>query len=180
MLKSLQRLRALIYKETVQILRDRRTLILFFALPLIELFLFAYAVSLTITHLPTGVFDQSQDTRSRDFLKTLVNSGSFDITLVLQNEQQVMDAVDAGQIKVGLVIPPNFEMQVLRGKGSVLMLLDGSDSFSVQSGYNAALSIAQKYSLNLTVEKLQSGGASSALTSLSSQLPITTTTRVLV
>ena len=50
MLKSLQRLRALIYKETVQILRDRRTLILFFALPLIELFLFAYAVSLTITH----------------------------------------------------------------------------------------------------------------------------------
>ena len=179
MLKSLQRLRALIYKETVQILRDRRTLILFFALPLIELFLFAYAVSLTITHLPTGVFDQSQDARSRDFLKTLVNSGSFDITLVLQNEQQVMDAIDAGQIKVGLVIPPNFEMQVLRGKGSVLLLLDGSDSFSVQSGYNATLSIAQKYSLNLTIEKLQSGGASSALTSLSGQLPITTTTRVL-
>ena len=54
MAKSLQRLRALIYKETVQILRDRRTLILFFALPLIELFLFAYAVSLTVTHLPTA------------------------------------------------------------------------------------------------------------------------------
>ena len=34
MAKSFQRLRALIYKETVQILRDRRTLILFFALPL--------------------------------------------------------------------------------------------------------------------------------------------------
>ena len=159
MAKSLQRLRALIYKETVQILRDRRTLILFFALPLIELFLFAYAVSLTVTHLPTAVVDQSLDTRSRDFIQALVNSGNFDITLVLQNEQQVRQAIDAGTVKVGLIIPPNFEKQVLRGNGNVLILLDGSNSFSVQSGYNAALSITQKYSLNLTTEKLQSGGA---------------------
>jgi ABC-2 type transport system permease protein len=179
MSKSLQRLRALVYKETVQILRDRRTLILFFALPLVELFLFAYAVTLTITHLPTAVVDQSLDTRSRDFIQTLVNSGDFDVTLVLQNEQQVMQAIDAGTVKVGVVIPPNFDTQVLRDKGSVLILLDGSDSFSVESGYNAALSIAQKYSLDLTAEKVQSGGSLPVSNALAGQLPITTTTRVL-
>jgi ABC-2 type transport system permease protein len=175
MAKSLQRLRALIYKETVQILRDRRTLILFFALPLVELFLFAYAVSLTVTHLPTAVVDQSLDTRSRDFIQVLVNSGNFDVTLVLQNEQQVRQAIDAGTVKVGLIIPPNFETQVLNGKGSVLILMDGSDSFSVQSGYNAALSITQKYSLNLTTEKVQSAGASG----VAGALPIATITHVL-
>jgi ABC-2 type transport system permease protein len=179
MAKSLQRLRALIYKETVQILRDRRTLMLFFALPLIELFLFAYAVSLTVTHLPTAVVDQSFDARSRDFIQALANSGNFDITLVLQNEQQVRQAIDSGTVKVGLIIPPNFEKQVLAGNGNVLILLDGSDSFSVQSGYNAALSITQKYSLNLITEKIQSGGGSEVLNALTSQLPITTTTRVL-
>jgi ABC-2 type transport system permease protein len=179
MAKSLQRLRALIYKETVQILRDRRTLILFFALPLVELFLFAYAVSLTVTHLPTAVVDQSLDTRSRDFIAALVNSGNFDVTAVYQNEQQVRQAIDAGTVKVGLIIPPNFERQVLRGEGSVLILLDGSDSFSVQSAYNAALSIAQKYSLDLTTEKVQGGGASATLNALEGHLPITTTTRVL-
>jgi len=175
MAKSLQRLRALIYKETVQILRDRRTLILFFALPLIELFLFAYAVSLTVTHLPTAVVDQSLDTRSRDFIQALVNSGNFDVTLVLQNEQQERQAIDAGTVKVGLIIPPNFDAQVLRGNGSVLILMDGSDSFSLQSGYNAAISIAQKYSLDLTTEAIQSGSASFA----AGILPITTITRVL-
>ena len=179
MAKSFQRLRALIYKETVQILRDRRTLMLFFALPLVELFLFAYAVSLTVTHLPTAVVDQSLDTRSRNFIQALVNSGNFDVTLVVKNEQQVRQAIDAGTVKVGVIIPPNFERQVLHGDGSVLILLDGSDSFSVQSGYNAALSITQKYSLNLTTEKLQSGGASTVLNVLTGQLPITTTTRVL-
>ena len=179
MAKTLQRLRALIYKETVQILRDRRTLLLFFALPLVELFLFAYAVSLTVSHLPTAVVDQSLDTRSRDFIKALVNSGNFDVILVLQNEQQVRQAMDAGTVKVGVIIPPDFERQVLLGKGDVLILLDGSDSFSVQSGYNAALSITQKYSLNLTTEKMQSGGVATVLNGLTSQLPITTTTRVL-
>jgi ABC-2 type transport system permease protein len=179
MSKSLQRLRALIYKEMVQILRDRRTLTLFFALPLVELFLFAYAVSLTITHLPTAVVDQSLDARSRDFIQALVNSGDFDVTLVLQNEQQVMQAIDAGTVKVGVIIPPDFAEQVLCGKGSVLILLDGSDSFSVESGYNAALSISQKYSLNLTTEKVQSGGSLLVSNVSAGELPITTTTRVL-
>ena len=32
------------------------------------------------------------------------------MTLVLQNEQQVMQAIDAGTVKVGVVIPPNFEI----------------------------------------------------------------------
>ncbi|MGB8212483.1 MAG: ABC transporter permease [Anaerolineales bacterium] len=177
--RSLQRLRALIYKETVQILRDRRTLILFFALPLIELFLFAYAVSLSVTHLPTAVVDQSMDTRSRDFIHALVNSGNFDVTLVLQNEEQVRQAIDAGTVKMGVVIPPDFERQVLRGEGGVLILLDGSDSFSVQSGYNAVLSIAQKYSLDLTTQQLESTGGSTLLSSLSGSLPVTTDTRVL-
>ena len=179
MKKFFQRERALIFKETVQILRDRRTLILFFALPLIELFLFAYAVSLTVTHLPTAVFDQSLDSRSRDFIQALVNSGNFDVTLVLQNEQRVRDAIDAGTVKVGVIIPPDFERQVLQGQGSVLILMDGSDSFSVQSGYNAALSIAQKYSLKLTAESVPVGGPSIISNALTGQLPITTSTRVL-
>ena len=179
MAKSFQRLRALIYKETVQILRDRRTLILFFALPLIELFLFAYAVSLTVTHLPTAVVDQSLDTRSRDFIQAMVNSGDFNVTFVLQNEQEVLQAIDDGTVKAGVIIRPNFESQVQQGEGSVLILLDGSDSFSVESGYNAALSIAQKYSLELTAARVQSGGGLSGASGLTGQLPITTISRVL-
>ena len=179
MRKSLQRLRALIYKEMVQILRDRRTLMLFFALPLIELFLFAYAVSLTITHLPTAVVDQSLDSRSRDFIQGLVSSGNFDVTLTLQNEQQVMQAIDDGKVKAGVIIPPDFSAQVLRGQGSILILLDGSDSFSVESGYNAASSIAQKYSLTLTTEKVQASGLLAASGVTPGQLPVTTATRVL-
>jgi ABC-2 type transport system permease protein len=179
MAKSFQRMWALFYKELMQMLRDRRTLVLFFLLPLIELFLFAYAISLTVTHLPMGVVDQSQSLESRNFMHALINSGNFDLTAMFQNEDQVMQAIDSGTVKAGVIIPPDFDRQVLLGKGSVLILLDGSDSFSVVSGYNAALSIAQRYSLDLATEEVQSGGSSLASDLRAGELPISTITRVL-
>lgn len=174
MRKIFQRLRALIYRETVQILRDRRTLSLLFLLPAIELFLFAYAVSLTVNHLPTALVDQSRDVSSREFTLALTNSSYFDFKLELQSEQEVIDAIDSGTVKAGVIIPPNFAESIARGKGNALIILDGSDNFSVSSGYNAASAIAQKYSLQLTAETLQHSGAGG-----SDILPITTSTRVL-
>ncbi len=179
MQKRFQRLKALTYKETVQTLRDRRTLMMFFILPLVELFLFAYAVTLTVNHLPTAVVDQSMDYRSRDFVQALVNSGYFDVKLTLQNEQQVMQAIDNGTVKAGVVIPPDFAESVTRGQGTALILLDGSNSFSVQSGYNAASAIAQQVSVDLTTQQVQKAGASSSLVDLSGGLPVSVATRVL-
>jgi ABC-2 type transport system permease protein len=177
--RSLQRLRALIHKETVQLLRDRRTLILFFVLPLIELFLFGYAVTLTVDHLPTALVDQSHDDRSRDFVRALVNSGYFDITLNLQNQQQVRQAIDSGQVRAGVVIPPDFAADVSRGRGKALILLDGSDSFSVQSGYRAASAIAQQYSLELVTQAGPSSPSTSTPAAASGSLPMALATRVL-
>jgi drug efflux transport system permease protein len=176
---NLQRLGALIKKETVQLLRDRRTLIYIFGLPIIELFLFAYAVSLTVNHIPTALVDQSHDSRSRDFITALVNSQYFDITLDLQSGSQAVQAIDRGQVKVGVVIPPDFADSIDRGDANVLILMDGSDSFSVQSGYSAASAIAQSYSANLTAETVGRLGNASGVAISAGSLPITTLTRVL-
>jgi ABC-2 type transport system permease protein len=177
--KRYQRLFALIRKETTQLLRDRRTLMFIIALPLIELFLFAYAVSLTVYHLPTAIVDQSHDSQSRSFIQALVNSQYFDATISLQNESQVVQAIDAGQVKAGLVIPPDFSASIERGNANVLILLDGSDSFSVQSGYSAASTIAQSFSLALTTQKVVRMGSASSSLAAAGSLPIVTSTRVL-
>ena len=179
MQKSIQRIGALIYKELVQIVRDRRTLILMFLLPLIELFLFAYAVHLTVDHLPTAIYDQSMDQTSRDFTQALVSSGFFDITLVVNSQDAVIAAIDSGQVKAGIVIGPDLSSAVTRGEGQVLLLLDGSDSFNVGSGYNAASQIAQNYDLTLTTQALEKMGGSAVSAAVSSGVGVTTSTRVL-
>jgi len=174
-----RRLAALSRKEVTQLLRDRRGLFFIFSLPLIQLFLYAYAVNTTVYHIPMAVVDQSHDRKSREFVQALVVSQYFDIKLVAQSEAEVIAAIDRGQVRAGLLIPPNFAKETDRGTTTVLLLLDGSDSASVSSGYSAASLIGQNYGLQLTVEQLQRKGVRTAMTTGASLLPITTATRVL-
>ena len=62
--------------------------------------------------------------------------------------------------------------QIKRGKANILVLLDGSDSFSVQSGFNAASLVTQKLGFDLAAEKISAPGKSVSL-------PIVTNARVL-
>lgn len=179
MSKRTQRLAALSRKEVTQLLRDRRGLLFIFGLPLIQLFLYAYAVNTTVYHIPLAVVDQSQDRKSREFIQALVVSQYFDLTLQAQSEAEVIDAIDRGQVRAGLLIPPNFAADTDRGSTTALLLLDGSDSASVSSGYSSASLIGQNYGLQLMAEQLQRKGIRSAAVASTNLLPITTSTRVL-
>lgn len=170
---SFQRLGALVRKEITQLLRDQRTLAMIIALPVVLLFLFAYAVSLTVDHLPLAVADQSRSEQSRQFLNAFVQSGYFDQALLASDEQDLIQAIDAGKVKAGVLIPSDFTEQVQRGQGHVLILLDGSDSFGVQAGYNAASSVSQRFAYTLTAQMV--GRNASAR----QDLPIVTSSRVL-
>ena len=158
MLESFRRLAALIQKETIQLLRDRRTIAIILLLPLLELFLWAYAVHLTVDHLPTAVADLSKDDQSRSFLAALVDSHYFDVRFYVADEAGVVQAIEEGQAKAGVVIPPDLDAQVARGEGQVLVILDGSDSISVSSGYSAAGAVAQDRSLALAAEQARARG----------------------
>jgi hypothetical protein len=125
-------------------LRDRRTLILFFVLPVFQLFLFAYAVSLTVDHLPTALVDQSLAQPGRDYVQSLVNSGFFDIKLILNNEQEVIQAIDAGQVKAGVVIPADFPEQVARGVGvEDVRVVDAFDPSAIETAVRECIEADQ-------------------------------------
>ena len=163
---NMQRLRALVRKEIIQIMRDRRFIALFIGIALVQMFVYSYAASRTVLHMPMAVADQSHDAKSREFVQALVNSQYFDEALDVQDENEVTQAIDAGQAKLGIVIPPDFATDIARGDANVLVLLDGSDSFAVRSGYSAVALVAQTYALQLTAQSVARGGGS-APTSIS-------------
>ncbi len=177
--KSLQRLGALIRKETTQLLRDRRLLLFILGLPIIQLILYGYAAHLTVYHLPLAVVDQSRDAKSRAFVQALVNSQYFDWTLQVPSQAAVIQAIDRGEVKAGLVIPPGFATATDQATASVLMLLDGSDTASVQSGYGAAALVSQQYALQLTARKVARSDVNSSVSTRAGTLPIAASTRVL-
>ena len=166
---------ALTKKELTQLVRDRGTFALILFLPVVELLLFAYAVSLTVDHIPTAVADLSLDAQSRAFVDALTVSGFFDVTLRVQDESQVIRAIDEGVVRAGIVIPPDFASQTERGGAQVLILLDGSDSFTVQSGYSAAAAIAQDRATQMLLEQFGRAGASGGVITL----PVVTASHIL-
>jgi ABC-2 type transport system permease protein len=175
MKKSLQRISAMIRKETTRLLRDWRTLCLMLVIPVLELFLLAYSTTFTPQHLPLAVFDQSHDAQSRQFINRMVNSRYFEVTLVAGSEAEILQALDSGAVKAGLIIPDDFSEQIARQDGNALLLLDGSDAYTLQSAYGAASAIAQKFSMDLTLETLQSAG----LTSGAQNLPLNASVQTL-
>ncbi len=177
--KGLQRFSALVRKEVIQLLRDRRSLAFMLGLPLLQLFLFAYATNSTVYHIPTAIVDQSRDRKSREFIDALVNSTYFNMTLQLQSQAEVIKAIDRGDVKAGIVIPPDFATNTDRSTANVLILLDGSDSASVSSGFSAAALIGQSYALQLTSEEIIRKGFSTSVSTSATTLPISSSTRVL-
>ncbi len=156
--RSAQRLLAIMQKELIERVRDKRTLALILMMPVIQLVLFAYAVRLTADHLPTVVADLSLDNQSYAFVDALEVSGYFDILEYVKDEREVLAAIDRGEARAGVVIPPDFEAQIGAGTAQALVILDGSDSFSVQAGYSAAVAIANARSLDLLTTRLEQVG----------------------
>jgi len=169
---NLTRLSALIRKESIQLLRDRRYIGLTLLLSFVQFFLYAYAANQTVYHLPLAVFDQSHDAQSQALIQALVNSQYFDLTTMAQRQAEVLAVIAQGKAKAGLVIPPDFAAGLQRRSANVLLLLDGSDNFAVRSGYSAAGAVLQAFSASWTSQMVASGKPSSSL-------PITTLTQVL-
>ena len=94
----LQRIWAVMQKEFIQTLRDRRTLGIQLTLPLIQLFLFGYAITINVSHMPTIVADQSLDSASRAFVAGADGiSNYFDVVATAPSQAEVSRAIDEGR-----------------------------------------------------------------------------------
>jgi len=162
-----QRLRAIIRKEFIQTVRDRRTLAVVLLLPVVLLFLFGYAVEMQVHHIRTVVVDHNRDARSWDFLEALETSEFFDIQYYVQSEAEAIQTVDKGLAAVAVVIPADFAAALERGGAQALVVIDGSDPMTLQSAYNAATSIGQAYAVDVLTQQLERSGLQARGRSLS-------------
>jgi ABC-2 type transport system permease protein len=147
----MRRILAILYKEFLQMRRDRMTLGMVFMLPLVQLLLFGYAIQTEVRHIPTVVFDQSLSAESRDLLDSFSASGYFDITSTAGSYAEVNAAIDSGKAKVGIIFPPDFDRSLKRGTpAQVQVIVDASDNMVA----NQAIAVANAIGLLKTQEIL--------------------------
>jgi len=101
------RLKALIRKETYQIVRDPSSILITVLLPLILLFLYGYGVSLDLDHLRIGVVMEDSAPDAQSFVKSLTDSRYFDVKIA-RDRRELTDDIVRGSIRGMVVIPSYF------------------------------------------------------------------------
>jgi ABC-2 type transport system permease protein len=154
-----QRILAMTRKETIQIRRDPRSLLVIIAMPLILLIIYGYAVNLDAKHLPLCVYDRDGTQTSQDLLKRFQATSYFDVVHVSDSYRDVLKQIDYGACGMAIVVPPQFS-ETLRstGQASVQALLDASDSNTASIGMGYAQSIVQGYSSTVALDWEQRHG----------------------
>src|SRR3984885_13156775 len=104
---SLRRLKALIIKESYQIVRDPSTIVISVILPLLLLFLYAYGVSLDLDHLRIGLVMEDTAPDAQSFAKSLTDSHYFDVKIV-RDRRELTDDITSGALRGFVVIPSYF------------------------------------------------------------------------
>ncbi len=150
----LERILAVIKKERTAIIRDKPTMVMSLLLPLIQIVLFGFAISMNVRHIPTAVVDLSMDIASRAYLDSLVNSEYFDIRETLLSQLDAKKAIDENRVQAAVIIPSDFTEKIDRGDGNVLIMVDGADPFVSLSAYNNANIVGQEHAISVLKETI--------------------------
>ena len=136
---SFWRFLAVLRKEWIQVRRDPITLRMIIALPVMQLFLFGYAINADPRHLPTGLLSADHSAYERSIVAALKNTGYYDIRM-LKSEAEAEQGLADGDLLFVINIPPNFARSIDRGeKPAILMDADATDPSAIG---NAAAALA--------------------------------------
>jgi ABC-2 type transport system permease protein len=152
---SFQRTASVSRKELLHIIRDPMTLFFSLFIPIIEMFMLGYAIDTNVRHVRTVVMDMARTQESRVLLRSFVNSEDFTIIREVFTDQELSEAIVAGEARVGIKIPEDYSRRLLAGQtAQILILVDGSESSVAAEAVNVGNAIALRESLNLLLVQL--------------------------
>lgn len=124
-----ERIKHMLIKEFIQIFRDPKMKAIIFVMPILQVLIFGYAVTLDVNHIATGVYDLDNSVVSRELIARFENSGYFDITDRIGDPRQVRELIDRGDASAVIQINKGFGNALRAGRTADLQLIvDGSDS----------------------------------------------------
>jgi len=136
---SFGRFFAVLAKEFIQMRRDRVTFAMMIGLPILQLMLFGFAINADPRHLPTLIEINDSGPLQRAIVAGMANSTYFDFRGAVHGLAEGEKALREGTANFVVVIPPDFERDVVRGRQPALLVAaDASDPTAV-GGAAAAL-----------------------------------------
>lgn len=147
-----------IIKESKHILRDKRTMLVLFGMPVIMMMLFGFAISTDVKDVRTVVVTSSQDYQTQNMITALGTSEYFDIMYNVNTPAEAERLIRNQKADIAIVFSPKFASR----KGGLQIIADGGDPNMAQQYSNYATQIMMQH---LISNMPSSSSASSTLVS---------------
>jgi len=140
---------ALIVKEFLALLKDKKSRFVLIGPPIIQLFVFGYAATYDLNDIPVAVYNEDKSIASRDLLARFTASPAFTETLTLTHQEQIAPALDQRKVLAVLHVGQHFSRDLALGRkpAEVQILIDGRDSNTALIALNYMQSILAAFNL---------------------------------
>lgn len=124
----MKQLLVFIRKEFYHVFRDKRTLLILFGLPAVQIILFGFALSSEVKNIQLVVADYAKDLNSQKLIHKMMTSDYLVVQHADLDYKQIETAFRQGEVKGALIIPANFSSDLVHfGRAPVQLITDGSD-----------------------------------------------------
>lgn len=134
--KSLLRILALIKKEILTILMDKKSRIVLFAPIVVQCIIFGYGASYHLENVPYTIYNQSNDSAAFEIEQELLNTPKFSLIEKCHTMDSLRDSVDSQKSLIGIFIASDF-----KNTKQVNIILDARNTASANtaSGYVSSI-----------------------------------------
>lgn len=130
-----------VIKEAKHILRDRRTMLILFAMPAVMMLLFGFAISTDVRNVRTVVVTSAMNEYTQKVVDKLAASSYFDVTDKVSTTAEAERLLRRQQADMALVFTSDFSLPPPRLDGRIQMITDGADPGMAQRYADHAMQI---------------------------------------
>ncbi|MEO7961818.1 MAG: ABC transporter permease [Ginsengibacter sp.] len=144
---------AFVRKEFAHVLRDRKTLLILFVLPIVQILIFGFALTNEVKNSKIIIADYAKDAATQEIINKLAASQYFTIEKQVLSPQLIQSAFKAGKIKMAVVFPANFNETLSHlGKAQIQLIADASDPNTANTLTSYASAIISEYTRERNAE----------------------------
>jgi ABC-2 type transport system permease protein len=119
----LLRILAIVQKEFIMVLKDKKSRFVIIGPPLIQFFVFGYAATYDLQNVRYAVFDESRTSLSRQLLAHVEGSGIFRLTGYLEDQHQLNEIIDNQTARLAIHIGPEFDNALQNGRPATIQVI---------------------------------------------------------
>jgi ABC-2 type transport system permease protein len=147
----MKRFLAFVKKEWFHILRDYRTILILFGMPVFQIMLFGFAITNEIKDARIAILDRSKDYLSERLVNKILSTGYFKLDQNISNMSEIDAAFRKGKVKEVIIIEEDFARNLIKnGSAGIQLITDATDpnTGSTISGYVQSIILDFTNSLN--------------------------------